>query len=145
MTTRIPLHTISEAQQAGRGNSRLAAIVKSRRVKQQRSETFLHLLSTWGRRIPARPWDVTLTRLAPRALDDDNLQSALKACRDGVSDWLAGAYGQGQDRQEGLAWHYAQARGNAHEYAVEVTITSSVAAPAKESPVRRRADLCTSA
>ena len=138
MTTRIPVHTISEAQQAGRGNSRLAAILTSRRVRSQRSETFLHLLGTWGRRLPARPWDVTLTRIAPRALDDDNLQAALKAGRDGVADWLAGAYGQGQDRQAGLTWHYAQSRGQPHEYAVEVTITETSEMPLDLSMGRER-------
>ncbi len=138
-TTRIPLHTISETQ--GRGNSRLAAILKSRRVKQQRSETFLHLLGTWGRRLPPRPWEITLTRIAPRALDGDNLQAALKACRDGVADWLAGTYGQGQDRQAGLTWHYAQARGQPHEYAVEVRITTGV----ETTQIRGRAGVFSSA
>lgn len=127
-TTRIPIKTLSEANQ--RGVTRLAGIIKSRRVKSQREETYLHLLGTWGRRVPALPVTITLTRIAPRALDGDNLSASLKACVDGVADWLALAYGAGQDRQEGLVFAYAQAKGGRKEYAVEVTITRTPTDPA---------------
>jgi len=51
---------------------------------------------------------VTLTRQAPRALDDDNLASAFKAVRDGV----AAALGV-DDRDPRVRWAYEQARGPA--------------------------------
>lgn len=51
---------------------------------------------------------VTLTRQAPRALDDDNLASAFKAIRDGV----AAALGV-DDRDPRVRWAYEQARGPA--------------------------------
>lgn len=124
-TTRLPIRTLSESNQ--RGLSRLAGILKSQRVRAQRKETYLHLLGTFGRRVPPLPLTITLTRVSPGTLDGDNLQHALKFCRDGVADWLALAYGKGNDAQEGLTWAYAQAKGGRGEYAVEVTITRTPA------------------
>lgn len=60
---------------------------------------------------------MTLTRIAPRELDGDNLQSSLKACRDGVADWLGV-----DDRDPRVTWSYAQRRGAPHYYAVEVQV-----------------------
>lgn len=51
---------------------------------------------------------VTLTRQAPRALDNDNLAAAFKAVRDGV----AAALGI-DDRDPRVRWAYAQERGPA--------------------------------
>jgi hypothetical protein len=102
------------------------------RTKRQRTETFSHLLTTWGRRVPTFPVTITLTRIAPDWLDQGNLEASFKAVQDGVADWLAGAYGQGQYRQDGLRFHYAQAKGGRQEYAVEVTITPT---PAPSVPV----------
>lgn len=50
------------------------------------------------------PASVRLTRVAPRPLDGDNLQRAMKAVRDGVADWLGV-----DDRDERVRWFYAQA------------------------------------
>ncbi len=50
---------------------------------------------------------VTLTRVAPRMLDDDNLQGACKGVRDAVAKLL----GVGDGPAGPLAWGYAQARG----------------------------------
>ena len=63
---------------------------------------------------------VTLTRIAPRALDDDNLRGALKACRDGVADWLAI-----DDRDPRVRWEYAQRKGKPGQYAVAVEVTET--------------------
>lgn len=60
---------------------------------------------------------VTLTRIAPRALDDDNLRGALKATRDGVADALGI-----DDRDARVEWRYTQERGNPRTYAVRVTV-----------------------
>ena len=119
----IPIKTISEANQ--RGITRLAAIFKAKRIKTQRSETYYSLLGTYGRPTPIileRQLVVVLTRIAPRALDQGNLEASFKAVQDGVADWLAGEYGKGQDRQEGLCWQYTQQRGKPGEHAVVVTI-----------------------
>lgn len=51
---------------------------------------------------------VRLTRVAPRALDDDNLRGALKAVRDAVASWL-----KVDDASPLVRWEYAQERGSA--------------------------------
>lgn len=60
---------------------------------------------------------VTLTRIAPRELDDDNLRGATKSCRDGIADAL-----HIDDRDKRVTWCYAQRRGRVKEYGVEITI-----------------------
>ena len=65
----------------------------------------------------ALPCTVTLTRIAPRTLDGDNLQAGCKAARDGVALWLTV-----DDADERITWAYAQRKGGAKEYALEVEI-----------------------
>ena len=55
---------------------------------------------------PPLPVTVTLVRVSPRRLDDDNLAAAFKAFRDGVADGLGV-----DDRDARIAWRYAQERG----------------------------------
>ena len=65
-------------------------------------------------------WDrikVRLTRVAPRAMDDDNLAAGFKAVRDGIADWLAIDDGSAR-----VVWEYAQAKGAVREYAVRVQV-----------------------
>lgn len=49
---------------------------------------------------------VTLIRISPRELDDDNLRPALKAVRDGIADAL-----QIDDRDPRVKWRYDQRKG----------------------------------
>lgn len=63
------------------------------------------------------PAVVTITRIAPRPLDDDNLQASAKHVRDGVAD----AFGL-DDRNPRLAWNYAQERGRPKYYGVRIRI-----------------------
>lgn len=65
------------------------------------------------------PCVVTLTRIAPRALDDDNLRSGFKGLRDGIADRLGIA-----DNDPRIEWRYAQERGKPKEYAARVQIES---------------------
>jgi hypothetical protein len=64
------------------------------------------------------PSTCTLTRIAPRALDDDNLAGAFKSIRDevaaffGVDDGLMGP----------IAWHYAQRKGEPKQYGIEIKL-----------------------
>ena len=61
------------------------------------------------------PLTITLTRIAPRAVDGDNLQSGCKAARDGVADFL------GRDDGDPLLnWLYAQEFGK--QYSLRVRI-----------------------
>jgi hypothetical protein len=48
----------------------------------------LVLRAKYGVKAPEVPGKVTITRLAPRQLDTDNLAGACKHVRDGVADWL---------------------------------------------------------
>jgi hypothetical protein len=67
------------------------------------------------------PVRVTMTRVAPCELDDDNLRGALKAARDGVADALGV-----DDRSPRVQWVYDQRRGNVREYAVVIEIEKRV-------------------
>jgi hypothetical protein len=59
--------------------------VRARRVASQRQFVAAYIRH---QPVPALPVVVTLVRIAPRALDGDNLQSAFKAVRDEVAKWL---------------------------------------------------------
>lgn len=105
----LPLHTVSESNARGHWAKR------ARRAKDQR-ETTLMVLANAKRRIEL-PCVVTITRVAPRALDDDNLRGATKAVRDGVADFLGV-----NDRNPLVVWKYAQERGAPKTCAVRVEI-----------------------
>lgn len=68
---------------------------------------------------PAWPVRVTLTRIAPRALDDDNIRGAFKGIRDELAE---GCWGLSNDRGPEVVWCYEQRRGAAGEYAVRVEV-----------------------
>jgi hypothetical protein len=76
---------------------------KARRVKEQRSTVAMVLRTALSQ--PTLPAVIDLVRISPRQLDDDNLQSAFKAVRDGVADWLGV-----DDADEQVTWRYAQKR-----------------------------------
>ncbi len=101
----IPLRTRSASNLREHWGSR------ARRTKRERSAARLICAAA-----PRPPCIVTLTRLAPRRLDDDNLASALKGVRDGIADAL-----RVDDGDPRVVWRYAQRRGG---YAVDVEIAS---------------------
>lgn len=88
----------------------------SQRAKRAQAERALIRMRLAGVRgwPPALPVNVTLTRVGPRELDDDNLQGACKATRDGVADALGV-----DDGSEDVQWLYAQEKG-AYEVRVKV-------------------------
>lgn len=114
----LPIRTVSET------NQREHWAARHRRRKAQRVVVRARLLAAAGLVATAR-WHravdggvvVRLTRVAPRALDDDNLRGATKACRDGVADWLGV-----NDSDERVCWVYEQHRGSVGEYAVEIEV-----------------------
>lgn len=65
-------------------------------------------------------WVVTLTRVAPRELDDDNLVGRLKGVRDEVAA-LIGV----DDGDKRVAWRYQQRKGEPRQYAVEVQVEAA--------------------
>lgn len=95
---------------------------RHRRVSEQRKTARLMLLAVCGQFSPPAPFPVegivvTLTRVAPRSLDDhDNLRMALKAVADGVADWLGV-----DDRDPSVKWKYAQRPGRER---VEISVSS---------------------
>lgn len=58
---------------------------------------------------------VRLTRVAPRALDDDNLRGALKSVRDAIASWL-----RVDDRSPLVGWLYEQQKGPSPLVRVEI-------------------------
>lgn len=102
------LRTVSES------NRREHWAPRAKRVKAHRLVAFAyvtrHLLCPL-------PIVVTLVRIAPRLLDDDNLRGCLKATRDGVAD----AFGV-NDRDPRVTWRYGQQRGKPGAYAVEIGV-----------------------
>jgi hypothetical protein len=75
------------------------------------------------------PVVVTITRIAPRELDDDNLAAGAKAVRDGVADWLGV-----DDRDPLITWRYAQERGKPKEYAARIEVQTVKHDTQQDSP-----------
>jgi len=64
------------------------------------------------------PSTCTLTRIAPRALDDDNLAGAFKSIRDEVAVFF-----DVDDGPKGpIAWRYAQRKGESKQYGIEINL-----------------------
>lgn len=62
---------------------------------------------------------VTLTRIAPRPLDSDNLASAFKATRDGVADFF-----KVDDADPRIEWKYAQRKGEPKQHLVCIEVSA---------------------
>ncbi len=88
---------------------------RHRRRKAQRVAARLYLVAS--RPSPQVPATITLTRLAPRILDCDNLRGALKAVRDGIADWLGV-----DDGDPRLTWEYGQEKRVGEPMGVRVEI-----------------------
>jgi hypothetical protein len=86
-------------------NLREHPLARAKRASMHRNVGFLLVAANAP---PALPVEVLLVRIAPRALDDDNLTFAFKGIRDGVAD----AYGV-SDRDPRITWRYAQEKGAA--------------------------------
>lgn len=94
----LPLRIVSEA------NSRGSWHAGAKRANMQRGTAAMALRAdciTAG--LTSRYLIITLTRIAHRRLDTDNLQRALKAVRDGVADALGIDDGDAR-----LEWRYEQ-------------------------------------
>jgi hypothetical protein len=64
------------------------------------------------------PSTCTLTRIAPRALDDDNLAGAFKSIRDEV----AAFFGVDDGPKGPIAWHYGQRKGAPKQCGIEINL-----------------------
>lgn len=113
LQVKLPIRTVSTTNQ--RWNWR----ARNRMAKAQRTPVGLVVKAMLARDPQRLPVYVTLVRIAPRQLDDDNLRGALKSIRDGVAD----AFGL-DDRDSSLRWLYDQRPGGVREYAVEISIVT---------------------
>jgi len=113
LTFDAPIKVISEA------NCRDHWAVKSRRRKAQQQEMDVMLLNALQGRKVELPCSVRLTRVGPKVLDGDNLQSAFKATRDAIARRLGVDDGDSRIRFE-----YEQQPVGRREYNILVEITS---------------------
>lgn len=86
-----------------------------RRFKSQKKAVGYCLLA---HRVPDLPVTVTMTRVAPKALDTDNLAGGMKAVRDAIAAWLAV-----DDADMRVIWICQQRRGKAYALEIEITPT----------------------
>ncbi len=88
---------------------------RARRTREHRTAAYYALRA--AKASHALPCVITITRIAPRSLDDDNAISGAKGVRDGIADWL-----DVKDNDPRVTWKYAQRRGPPKHYACEVEI-----------------------
>lgn len=114
ITLIVPIKTISES------NNREHWRAKWSRAKKQKA----YVAIAWraAKLGPIElPCIVTLTRLSPRLLDDDNLRGALKAIRDSVADLLLPGLLPGRADSH-MEWRYGQEKVNKINMGVRVEI-----------------------
>ena len=108
----LPMRVVSEA------NMREHWARKAKRAKQQR---WVAKMAVNRKPLPSAPgYTSTLTRLASRKLDSDNLAGAFKAVRDGIADALGI-----DDGSERLEWLYQQEKAKRGSYAIRIEISSN--------------------
>lgn len=111
----IPLKIISEANDHTHWRNR------QQRAKMQRQ--VINAIWNIHQPIIILPNIIRLTRIAPRKLDDDNLVSSLKFCRDAIADLLIPGLKRGRaDGDPRLKFEYAQQSRNKGEYALVIEI-----------------------
>ena len=90
-------------------------IVRSKRAGIHRNSTYFALKA--ARALYSVPCVVTMTRIAPRELDDDNNTAGLKNVRDGVALWLGV-----DDADKRITWICKQAKRGVKDYSLLVEI-----------------------
>jgi hypothetical protein len=109
---KVPVKIISE------GNNQEHWTKKHKRKK--KIQTAIYYFARRTRVKP--PCTVTLTRIAPRKLDDeDNLRTALKSAKDAVADILHPGMAPGRaDGIGDIEWRFDQIKGDVREYALGI-------------------------
>jgi hypothetical protein len=101
---------------------------------------------------PSLPLSITLTRIAPRSLDYDNLVPSWKFLADCIGDCLIPGLAPGRADGTGeLRFHYAQVKGKVREYAIEISIvhatdhcgTCPICRFEQEEKQRKNPQICT--
>ena len=106
---------IEDMQLKGGQNAREHHYARASRTKRERQTA--HWLMLDAKR-PPLPVLVRLVRVSPRKFDDDNLQGAFKAVRDGVAD----AYGIADNDPSLIRFEYDQERGKPDQYVVRIEV-----------------------
>lgn len=101
-----------------RGVTRGAMFAKAASTKKLHEQVIMVLRSKFGAP-PSPPLTVTITRIAPCELDDDNVVGSAKGVRDSVAKWLGV---DDRTKRSGVAWRYEQTRGRPREYGVGIRI-----------------------
>jgi hypothetical protein len=86
------------------------------RIKKKQKEATMYCMI--GLVIPQLPLVVTITRIGPRKLDDDNLASACKYVRDQIAKQIGV-----DDGSSDYTWLYSQRIGKNLRYGVDVEIS----------------------
>lgn len=87
--------------------------------KRQRGATMYCMCAADRKAIPKLPLVITITRIGPRKLDDDNLVGACKYIRDQIAQVI------GTDDGSPLyTWRYEQRVGKREKYGVDVEIVT---------------------
>lgn len=111
----LPLKTVSEINRRDHWAAR-----RRRRIAQQDE-----VRAEWRMKIGTRrvqlPCRVRFTRIGPKALDDDNLRSAIKSVRDEVARLLGSHDGFGSP----VSWDYQQEAIGRHEYRLQIEVEST--------------------
>jgi hypothetical protein len=119
---RLPIRTRSP--NGGNPGSRWAAIALTRERAEHRAVARMALSAALARRgvsgAALAPLVVTITRVSPGRLDDDNLAFSAKALRDGLADALGIDDGDGAR----IAFRYAQRKCKRGKFGVEVLVVS---------------------
>jgi len=111
----IPVVTMSEMNVFGHWS------VRYKRFKEQKAR----ILAKWQEeKIKiSTPCHVLMIRVSPRAMDDDNLRGALKACRDIIADIIIPNKSAGHaDSSPLIVWEYHQERRQPKTYGLHVKI-----------------------
>lgn len=114
ITVLLPLKTVTGL------NAREHHMQRSRRVRNERQTARVMVISTLAVCAVGLPCVVTLTRISPGIADDDNLQGAAKAIRDGIADALGV-----NDNDSRIEWRYAQEKCKRGEFGMRVEICAA--------------------
>lgn len=111
ISVKLPIRIVSVANQREHWRQRAKRAAEERWLAKAKLNAFMQ---------PAGRCVVTLVRIAPRPLDDDNLCAAFKAVRDGVADWLGV-----KDNSPLVKWNYRQERGRPKEYEALIVVEAA--------------------
>lgn len=105
-------NTMEHWRQRATRNKKHAALIKLQLSTAQEAKSTIDF-----------PCVVTLTRLAPRLFDEDNLIFSMKSYRDTVADYLIPGLKPGRaDGDKRITWIYKQQKGAPKEYALLIDI-----------------------